>query len=81
MIDLAAYLALPRPLRRLLPVLDRCRAKAKYAGLEQEFEDVWILGNDAMRSRIGPQYEPEEILRTLLKYHVPRSDPKEQSDG
>jgi len=81
-IDAATYIALPRFLRRLLPELDRCRAQAEYAGIKDEFEDVWILGNDAMRSRPGLQYEPQDILQTLLKYHVPLGASKEgQSDG
>lgn len=76
MINAATYQALPNLIRRMLSDLDRCRAQAEILGMKDEFEDVFVLGNDAMRTRVGPQYEPSDILQTLQKYHIPR--PKKQ---
>ena len=65
----AIYAALPASFRRALPDLERARHEATAIGMREEFEDVYILGNDAMRERPGLPYEPRDIVRTLCKYH------------
>ena len=63
------YMALPASLRRIIPEYERCRAQAEIIGMLDAFDDVMILGNDAMRARPGRPYQPRDVLQTLCERH------------
>jgi hypothetical protein len=71
MISAASYSTLPAAVRRLIPELERARVHAEMLGLADKFEDVFVLGNEAMRSRAGLEYRPDDILQTLSEFERP----------
>lgn len=46
----------------------RARYYAKMYGLEDKFDDAFILGNEGMKSVAGLEYRPMEIIMTLFKH-------------